>query len=103
MTQNTINNLDWNATAETIKQIAEDESLKGCMFMSDVVWSINNANNWDLCKYSTPFFIAFRKCGVEDGTEQEVRERCATLGQPHIVIRLTHENGTITMKINYAV
>ena len=102
MTTNTINNLTWNDAAATIQQIAEAEAVKGCMFMSDVVWAINNANNWDLCQWSTPYYIAFRKCGVEDGTKEEVIERCKTLGQPHIVVKLSHENGTITMAIRYA-
>ena len=33
--------------------------------------------------------IAFRKSGVESGTEEEVREMCEILGQPYRVLRIT--------------
>ena len=33
--------------------------------------------------------IAFRKYGLEAGTEEEVRESCRILGQPYRVLRIT--------------
>ena len=33
--------------------------------------------------------VAFRKSGLEAGTEEEVNERCRILGQPYRVIRIT--------------
>ena len=33
--------------------------------------------------------VAFRKSGLESGTEEEVRERCEILGQPYRVLRIT--------------
>ena len=33
--------------------------------------------------------VAFRKSGLEAGTEEEVNERCRVLGQPYRVIRIT--------------
>ena len=33
--------------------------------------------------------VAFRKSGLEAGTEEEVNERCRVLGRPYRVIRIT--------------
>ena len=33
--------------------------------------------------------VAFRKSGLEAGTEEDVNERCRVLGQPYRVIRIT--------------
>ena len=32
--------------------------------------------------------VAFRKSGLESGTEEEVRERCEILGKPYRVLRI---------------
>ena len=40
-------------------------------------------------KDTDELIIAFRKSGLEAGTEEEVRERCEILGQPYRVLRIT--------------
>lgn len=83
-----------------LRQIAKAEEIKGCTFMSDIQYATHSVRDWDACQWSQPYYIAFRQHGVEEGTKQHVMDRCAVLGQPHIAVQLTHENGAITMKIN---
>lgn len=40
-------------------------------------------------KYEEVMIIAFRKSGLEAGTEEHVRERCEALGQTYRVLRIT--------------
>ena len=40
-------------------------------------------------KDTDELIIAFRKSGLESGTEEEVRERCEILGKPYRVLRIT--------------
>lgn len=40
-------------------------------------------------KYEDVLLVAFRKSGLESGTEEEVRDRCRILGQPYRVLRIT--------------
>lgn len=39
-------------------------------------------------KYEDVMVIAFRKSGLEAGTDEEVRKRCEILGQPYRVLRI---------------
>ena len=43
----------------------------------------------DVDKVTDELVVAFRKSGLEAGTEEYVRERCEALGQTYRVIRVT--------------